>query len=118
MHRLGGRLNHFVNLPAEWRSKGTSPFDRFKIEALDFGAWSRNLDLARATLEFAASLDWPRPSLRTMIALFRGGSPWKKEVVIAGQLGFGGVSLWAFDHVSLYGLDLWEWGVGKASSQG
>lgn len=118
VHQLGGRLNHFVNLPPEWRSKETCPFDRFKVEALDFSAWSRNLDLARGSLEFAASLEWPRPSLRAMIALFRGGSPWKKEVVLAGQLGFGGVSLWAFDHVCLYGWDLWEWGAGRASSQG
>lgn len=118
VHRLGGRLNHFVNLPAEWRSKETSPFDRFKIEALDFGAWSRNLDLARGSLEFAAGLDWPRPALGAMVALFRGGSPWQKEVALAGQLGFGAVSLWAFDHVSLFGWDLSGRGAGRASSQG
>ncbi|MCX7605264.1 MAG: hypothetical protein N2036_14400 [Bryobacteraceae bacterium] len=118
VHRLGGRLNHFVNLPEEWKAKASSPFDRFKIEALDFSAWSRNLDLAQGSLEFAAGLAWPRPSLRAMIALFRGGSPWKKEVAHANQLGFGGVSLWAFDHVCLFGWNLWDLGTGKASLQG
>lgn len=118
IHRLGGRLNHFVNLPVEWRSKVAAPFDRFKVEALDFSAWSRNLDLVQATLEFAASLSWPRSSLRAMIALFRGGCPWQREAAFAYQLGYGGVSLWAFDHVCIYGWNVWEMGSGRASSQG
>lgn len=118
IHRLGGPLNRFVNLPAEWTSKAQSPFHRFKIEALDFSAWSRNLDLCRQTLEFAAGLDWPRDSIRAMIAVFRGGAPWRKETGLARQLGYGAVSLWAFDHVCIYGLCLWETGFGKACSQG
>jgi hypothetical protein len=118
IHSLGGALNRFVNLPEEWTDKALSPFDRFKIEALDFGVWSRNLDLCRQTLEFAAGLQWPRSSIRAMIALFRGGAPWRKEAAIARQLGYGGVSLWAFDHVCIYGWNLWETGFGKASSQG
>jgi hypothetical protein len=118
IHQLGGALNRFVNLPAEWMSKAESPFDRFKIEALDFGVWSRSLDLCRQTLEFAAGLDWPRPSIRAMIAVFRGGAPWRKEATLARQLGYGAVSLWAFDHVCIYGWDLWDMGIGKASSQG
>lgn len=118
VHRLGGPLNRFVNLPAEWTSKVQSPFHRFKIEALDFSAWSRNLDLCRQTMEFAAALDWPRESIRAMIAVFRGGTPWRKEAAIARQLGYGAVSLWAFDHVCIYGLGPWETGSGKAQSQG
>jgi hypothetical protein len=118
IHNLGGALNRFVNLPAEWLAKAQSPFDRFKVEALDFSAWSRNLDLCRQTMEFAAGLDWPRESVRAMIAVFRGGTPWRKEAAFARQLGYGGVSLWAFDHVCIYGLSLWETGFGKASSQG
>ncbi len=118
IHQLGGRLNRFVNLPEEWTSKAQAPFDRFKIEALDFGVWSRNLDLSRSTLEFAAGLDWPRPAVRAMIALFRGGAPWRKEAAIARQLGLGAVSLWAFDHVCIYGWNLWETGFGRASNQG
>ncbi len=53
-----------------------------------------------------------------MIALFRGGAPWRKEAAYARQLGLGAVSLWAFDHVCIYGWDLWDMGFGKASSQG
>lgn len=118
IHNLGGALNRFVNLPVEWTSKAQSPFDRFKIEALDFSAWSRNLDLSRQSMEFAAGLDWPRESIRAMIAVFRGGTPWRKEAAIARQLGYGAVSLWAFDHVCIYGLSLGETGFGKASAQG
>ncbi|MGQ9915783.1 MAG: non-contractile tail sheath protein [Bryobacteraceae bacterium] len=118
VHQLGGRLNRFVNLPEEWTAKAQAPFDRFKIEALDFGVWSRNLDLSRSTLEFAAGLDWPRTAVRAMIGVFRGGAPWRKETAIARQLGLGAVSLWAFDHVCIYGWNLWETGTGKASFQG
>lgn len=118
VHGLGGRLNRFVNLPVEWTAKVQSPFDRFKIEALDFGVWSRNLDLSRSTLEFAAGLEWPLQSVQAMIAVFRGGAPWRKEAAYARQLGLGAVSLWAFDHVCIYGWNLWDMGFGKASSQG
>jgi hypothetical protein len=52
VHMLGGALNRFVNLPVEWEGPGTSGFDRFKLEALDFGAWSRDLDLMRKCLRF------------------------------------------------------------------
>src|SRR5947209_14509418 len=34
----GGRLNAAVNLPPEWRSKEGSGLDRFKVEALSWGA--------------------------------------------------------------------------------
>jgi hypothetical protein len=51
IHQLGGALNRFINLPVEWESKATCQLDRIKTEALDFGAWSRNLDLARNAIE-------------------------------------------------------------------
>lgn len=105
-YQLGGRLNCRVNLPAEWRSKNACGFDTFKLEGLNFGAWSRNLNLVRQSLEFGASLDWPKSSLRAMVPVFRGGYPWHRELQYALDLGYGSASLWAFDHVCLYGLEL------------
>ena len=70
VHLIGGRLNRFVNLPAEWERKATSGLDRLKIEALDFGAWSRDLELSRAAVFFGISLDWPKDSLRHLLAGF------------------------------------------------
>jgi len=114
IHQVGGRLNRHVNLPAEWGSKGSSGFDRFKIESLDYGVWSRNLDLAQICLNFPLSLGWPADSVRAMIGVFRGGYPWWKEVQYAQELQMSGVSVWAMDHVCLFGWEMGEQGTGRA----
>ena len=106
IHLLGGALNRFVNLPIDWEKKETSGLDRFKIEALDFGAWNRNLDLVRACQEFPISLGWPATSVSAMVPVFRCGYPWGKEVSNGLDLGFTEMHLWAFDHICLYGWSL------------
>ncbi|MCS6954187.1 MAG: hypothetical protein RMK57_06025 [Bryobacterales bacterium] len=106
VHQLGGRLNRFVNLPLEWEHKASSGLDRFKLEALDFGAWSRDLNLVRTALDFALQLGWPRDSLRHLLPVFRPASAWQKEAVMALGEGFSAVNLWAFDHLCIYGLPL------------
>jgi len=106
VHALGGRLNRFVNLPVEWEAKATSGFDRLKLEALDFGAWSRDLDLVREAIRFPLSLNWPKDSLRHLLPIFRPAYPWEKECLTALGEGYSAVTLWAFDHVCLYGLAL------------
>jgi len=118
IHQLGGRLNRFVNLPLEWQSKVSSGFSRFKIESLDYGVWSRNLDLARTCLSFPQALGWPADSVRAMIGVFRGGYPWSREVQYAKELGMSGVSLWALDHVCLFGWETGEQGSGRSFRQG
>jgi hypothetical protein len=45
--------------------------------------------------------------VKGMVAVFRGGGPWRKEIEYARELGLAGVNLWAFDHVCLHGLS-WE----------
>ncbi|MCW5979433.1 MAG: hypothetical protein KIT09_15255 [Bryobacteraceae bacterium] len=107
INQLGGRLNRFVNLPAEWESKSGSGLDRLKIEALDFGASNKNLDLARTAMRFPVDLlQWPRDSLRYLAPIFRAGYPWEKEYRTAIGLGYPAVNLWAFDHICIYGLTL------------
>jgi len=105
VHMLGGALNRFVNLPEEWEGPGTSGFDRFKLEALDFGAWSRDLDLMRRCLRFGRGLGWSVGALGLMTPVFRAGYPWEREVGEALEMGYGEVHLWAFDHLCLYGMD-------------
>ncbi|WP_321473209.1 hypothetical protein [uncultured Paludibaculum sp.] len=114
IHHLGGRLNRRVNLPVEWGTKVLSGFDRFRIEALDCGAWSRDLDLARSCLRLPIELGWPPGAVRAMIPVFRGSYPWSREVDYAKELGMECTNLWAFDHVCLYGLTLSAPGVGRA----
>lgn len=108
---LGGALNRYVNFPAEWEQKSTSPFDNLKMEALDFGAWSRNLDLARKAIRFPIDLGWPKDSIRYLVPIFRPASAWQREYVMARAEGHPFVNLWAYDHICLYGLDV------KAPSQ-
>ncbi|MGJ5820528.1 non-contractile tail sheath protein [Paludibaculum fermentans] len=114
IHQLGGRLNRGVNLPSEWGTKVSSGFDRFKIEALDCGAWSRDLDLARKCMRLPIELGWPPGAVRAMIPVFRGSYPWFREVAYAKDLKMDCTSLWAFDHVCLYGINLSALGVGRA----
>ncbi len=105
VHLIGGRLNRFVNLPAEWEQKETSGLNRLKIEALDFGAWSRDLDLTRASVFFGLGLGWPKDSLRHLLPVFQPGYPWQKECLTALGEGLEGVILWAYDHICLHNIN-------------
>lgn len=108
VNKLGGRLLRFVNFPAEWESKQTSGFDRLKMEGLDWGAASRNLDLVRDVLNFPIQLGWPIDSIRYMSPIFNGGCPWIHEYRLAAGLRFPVINLWAFDHVCIFGLPVSE----------
>ena len=106
IHNLGGRLNHFVNLPVEWSQPGGSGFDRFKIEDLDFGAWNKDLNLVRECQLLPASLGWPADRVSCITPIFRPGYAWPKEVATAREQHYRAITLWAFDHVNMFGLDL------------
>ncbi|MEN6534847.1 MAG: hypothetical protein ABFD89_14360, partial [Bryobacteraceae bacterium] len=105
VNQLGGRLNRYVNLPTEWEQKETSGLDRLKTEALDFGAWSRDLDLVYEAIRLPIDLGWPKESLRHMLPVFRPGYAWQKEYLTALGEGVAAVNLWAFDHVCLLNLN-------------
>ena len=108
VHSLGGRLLRFINFPAEWATKPSSGLDRIKMEGLDFGAWSRNLDLATDVMRFPLNLGWPRDSVRYMIPVFNGGCPWTREYKLAAGLGIPAVNFWAFDHFCIFDWDVLE----------
>jgi hypothetical protein len=105
IHLLGGALNRFVNFPSEWESKASSGLDRIKMEALDFGAWNRNLDLSRTAIEFPLLLGWPRDSVRYLVPVFRPKCAWRKEYLLAKGLRVPVLNFWAFDHFCLFNLD-------------
>jgi hypothetical protein len=104
-HELGGRLNSFVNLPPEWSSPATAGFDRIKTEALDFGAWCRDLNLSSEAIRLPRQLGWPRDKVRHLTPIFCPGYAWEKEVEIA-LAECPVVNLWAWDHVCLFGYEL------------
>jgi hypothetical protein len=86
---------------------------------LDFGAWSRNLDLVRAAILFPFQLGWPEDSVRHLLAVFRPGYPWQKEYLTALGEGVSAVNLWAFDHVCIFGWPLRaSYGTGSARRMG
>jgi len=105
IHDLGGELNRFVNLPPEWGQPGGSGFDRFKLEALDFGAWCRDTNLVEQCQELPIQLGWPPSLVSCITPVFEPSYAWMKEVWNARHLQFRAVTLWAFDHVNLYGLE-------------
>lgn len=105
---IGGRLLRYINFPSEWEQKETSGFDRLKMEGLDWGAVSRDLDLVRDVLEFPVRLGWPLDSVRYMMPVFNGGCPWLKEYRMTKEIGIPFVNMWAFDHVCIFGLPVAE----------
>jgi hypothetical protein len=100
IHSLGGKLNSFVNLPVQWKKKETAAFDRLKTEALDFGAWSRDLNLSSEAIRFPGTLGWPRDSVRHLVPIFQPGYAWQKELSVA-YAECPAVNLWAWDHICL-----------------
>ncbi len=105
IHQLGGRLNSYVNLPPEWHSPVTAGFDRIKTEALDFGAWTRDLNLSGEAIRLPAKLGWPRNAIRHLTPVFHPGYAWEKEVA-TGLAECSVVNLWAWDHICIFGYDL------------
>lgn len=105
---LGGRLLRFVNFPAEWERVESAGFERLKMEGLDWGALTRDLDLVRDVMEFPVGLGWPLDSVRYMMPIFNGGCPWESEYRIAKSIGIPAINLWAFDHVCIFGLPVLE----------
>lgn len=103
---IGGRLNNSVNIPNEFRDPASAPFDVLKIEALDFGASTRSLTLARWAIGWGQSeASWPLASTRYLLPLFNGGCPWQAELDAAIAARVQAVTLYAFDHVCIFG---WE----------
>ena len=108
IHNLGGALNYFINFPSEYQLKATSGLDTLKMEALDFGAWNRSLDLSRTAIEFPINLGWPKDSIRYLVPVFRGGAAWEKEYLEAKGQGIPVINFWAFDHFNIYNLNCRE----------
>jgi hypothetical protein len=51
-------------------------------------------------------LGWPPSLVSCITPVFRPSYAWMKEVGNARQLKLRAITLWAFDHVNLYGLAL------------
>lgn len=105
---IGGQLNWYVNLPAEWQNPATSGLSRIKVEALSFGSSMRNLDLASEAIALFPAFGWPVGKLRYLVPVFGSACPWVRELGLAIGAGITTNNLWAFDHVCLYNLPVPE----------
>ncbi|MBV8807329.1 MAG: hypothetical protein JO033_01530 [Acidobacteriaceae bacterium] len=99
----GGRLNAAVNLPPEWMTKQGSGLDRFKVEALSWGATYLHLDLANQAIVFALTspMSWNLADVAYLVPWFNGICPWPREFASASTRGLSLINLWAYDHLSL-----------------
>lgn len=106
---LGGALNHYIHTDPRFLNPATAPFDRLKIEGLDFGAGSRDTDKALWAMRFPTaegSGSWPRSNVRYLVPWFNGGCPWPREFLKAKNESVPVINFWAFDHICLLGWDL------------
>ena len=99
----GGRLNAAVNLPSEWKTKAGSGLDRFKVEALSWGAQYLNLDLAQQAISFALApnLSWDVADVAYLVPWFNGTCPWPHEFHAASARGLALINFWAYDHLAM-----------------
>lgn len=107
VNNLGGALNYYIHTDPRFLDPSSAPFDRLKIEGLDFGAGARDHDKARWAMRFpVVSGTWPRADVRYLVPLFNGGCPWPSEYLRAKNEGVPVINFWAFDHVCLLGWPL------------
>jgi hypothetical protein len=97
-------------VPVSFQTPAAAPFDRIKIEALDFGAWSHNLNLTRWAWRWPYTQGgWPKAQCHYNLAIFGSVRPaWERELAAVSADGIGGITLWAFDHVGLFGWNTWD----------
>jgi len=117
----GGRLNAAVNLPPEWQVKAGSGLDRFKVEALSWGATYLHMDLAHQAIVFALTspMSWDKADVAYLVPWFNGTCPWPREFALASTRGLQLINFWAYDHLSLmsWPLPLPKW-LQRSSFQG
>ncbi len=77
--------------------------DRFKVEALSWGAQYLNLTLAEQAISLAltAPFSWQSADVAYLVPWFNGTCPWRHEYHSASTLGLGLVNFWAYDHLAL-----------------
>jgi len=106
---LGGQLNFYINVPPSFLDPATAPFDRVKMEALDWQVGTRSTDLSRETMRFPYAVgSWPKSKVRFLIGLFNGGACWERAYLDTVGEGLACVNFWAADHIHLFGWDVTE----------
>ena len=107
---VGGQLNRYVNLPAEYQQQAGSGLDRLKMEALSFGSQERNFAKAYEAMTFpwTSPMAWTRATSAYLIPWFNGGCPWDREwlAVSDARVSPFWIGFWAIDHLCSFGWPL------------
>jgi hypothetical protein len=103
---VGGVLNNYVNLPSQWKSHTTAPFQIFKLEQLAFITSDRNMNLVTAGLAYAVALDWPLSKFRYLYPVDNQGVAQWREYRAAKGAGFTLFTPFAIDQICLIGWDV------------
>ena len=103
MYAQGGQLNRAVNLPQQYLTQEGSGLDRFKVEALSWGATYLDMDRASEAIVFAITspMAWDMANVAYLVPWFNGTCPWPREFQLASSRGLPLINLWAYDHLSL-----------------
>ncbi len=99
----GGRLNAAVNLPPQFLTQQSSGLNRFKLEALSWGATYLDMNRAQEAIVFALSspMSWDPGDVAYLVPWFNGTCPWPREFALASSRGLQLINFWAYDHLSL-----------------
>ena len=100
--QVGGQLNAYVNLPSDWQSSATAPFQIFKLEQLAAMTTDRNCNLVRQGLKFLQTLNWPKDSIRYLYPVDGPSIAQWREYRIAKAYQFPNYNPFALDQVCLY----------------
>ena len=90
-------------MPAAWKQKSGSGFDRLKVEALAHGRIDRDLVKAEAAIKIAyTEFSWAKADVRYLVGWQDGGSLWDDEFLIVQREALPHTNFWAWDHLALF----------------
>ena len=96
----GGRLNHYVNIPAQYTTP-SADIDRIKTEAMSWGVSYFNMDLAVDSMLYGQVVyGYPWSAVAYIVPWFTGTVAWTMQYLLASQMAL--LCLWAIDHAVLF----------------
>lgn len=104
---VGGPMNHYVNLPIDWKSSASAPFTIWKTEQLAAMTTDRNCELVKQGLIFVTTtIDWPIGLQRYLYPVDGPSIAQWREYRLAADYQFPNLNPFAIDQICLYDWDI------------